>query len=85
MVDEETISRYDYYNQLKEKHFGFYRDSSIRHQENILYFYRCGRYVTNSTVFGYTSVGDEFYLISYADDPERPILIYSTKIYEIKE
>ena len=73
MVAEETERR--------RSNRGYYPS----YDKNVLYFYRCGRYVANSTVFGYTSVGDEFYIVSYSGDSNKPACIYSTKIYEIKE
>ena len=73
MVDEETVRRRSA------------RGSYTSYDSNVLYFYRCGRYLTNSTVYGYTSVGDEFYVVSYSGETNRPCRVYSTKIYEIKE
>ena len=53
--------------------------------ERVLYFYNHGEVQVDSTCYMMTSEEDEFYIVTYADNPQHPIKCYSAKMYEYKE
>lgn len=55
-----------------------------RHSVKVLYFSRCGRYITEGSVFDYTSVGDAFYVVTLNTQKPKPLLAYHTKIYDLQ-
>lgn len=52
--------------------------------EKVLYFYNHGEVEVDSTCYMMTSAEDEFYIVTYENNHQKPIKYYATKMYEYK-
>lgn len=66
---------------------GYFQYGIASFFDDVLYFANFGKYIISGDggVFKYSLVDDIFYVVVYNNQPNKPVGIYSTRIYEWKE
>lgn len=74
-IEKDTVSR------LSKGEFQRWR----RHTVDVLYFAVNGRYLPSKTVFDFSSVGDEFYVVVLHTKKDELCFAFHTMMYEYKD